>query len=549
MIPLLLPLLLAAPQATEPPAAASRIDRVTVYSGHALVERSFTVEAAAPGPQVVVVGPLPLGADPSSCQARLDAGPVVVQGLQVERRSGQPGGNERDALRAELDALRAELRALGSEEEAIEAGRRLIDASTKAVEEGGQLDPLLLGQLFDFVSEKSSDLDRRRIAREAAERRLAAAIAALEQRLGGQGSAARPFQQARVALFFERPGRAELRLQYLVGGASWRPVYDVRLDPGLTRVDVGLHGEVRQRTDEDWSEAELFLSTARPQVGLDPPQLPRRFWSLPVAQYEKARRGLFGMSGADAMAPAAAAEPSLALDEEYEDADDFLAAPTVAVQDFGLTQQYRLPERVDVPADGEPKSFPLVQVPLDVHPERYLVPSLTEEAYLRAEVTSAAEAPLLAGEARVFLGPDFLGRAAFPVLRPGDSTWLNLGLDPNLAVEHELVREEREEPGVFSSTVKVHRQWKTTVKLSAAAAGPVTVLVEEALPQSRDERVVVTPVGIQPKALDGEEDLRDREEKGLWRWRIKLRPGDEVTLGWGYTLAHDEDLSPYLDQD
>ena len=46
-----------------------------------------------------------------------------------------------------------------------------------------------------------------------------------------------------------------------------------------------------------------------------------------------------------------------------------------------------------------------------------------------------------------------------------------------------------------------------------------------------------------------EEDLEDREEKGLWRWRLKLRPGQEATVRWGWRAAFDEDLSPTFGQD
>ncbi len=547
MLPILMTLFLGLAQDPAAVQAASQIDRVTVYAGQALVERRFVVEANEPGPITVVVGPLPLSAEPSSFQAKLDAGSAVVQGLQMQRRSGQLGGTERDRLKAELDALGAALRALDSEKAAIEAGQKLIQASTSAVEKGEQLDPFVLDQLLDFVSRKSSELDQREIAREQEDRRIRQQIADLQQRLGGAGSAARPYLEARVNLFCQRAGRAQLRLQYLVSGASWRPIYEVRLDPGLVRVDVGLTGEIRQSTEEDWEDAQLLLSTARPHVGLDPPALPRRWVTVGRHEQGRMRRGLAFSGNEDyAMAPAAGAV--MEAEEAFDD-EAWMEAPSVSVQDFGLSQQYQLPERVSVPADDEPKTFPLVSVPLDVHPERYLVPSLSLDAYLRAEVTSAADSPLLAGEARIFLGPDFLGKASFPVLRPGDSTWLNLGLDPNLVVEHEQVRDEREEPGVFSDTVELDRRWKTVVKLSASAPDPISILIEEALPISNDERVVITPAGISPEALDSEEDLLDREEKGVWRWRVKLRPGEEAELRWGYTAAFDEDLSPYFSED
>ncbi|MBC8327635.1 MAG: DUF4139 domain-containing protein [Planctomycetes bacterium] len=546
MIPILLMIPLGLAQAPDAVQAESRIDRVTVYSGYALVERRFSAEAGAPGPRAVVLGPLPLGAEASSFQARVDGGPAKVQGLQMQRRTGELASSDRDRLRAQLDGLAAEVRELRSEEQAIQAASGVLDAAVAALTQSDQLDPARLSQLLDFVSTQTHELDQRQIVREREERRLKREVADLESRIGGGGGAARPYQQARVNLFFERAGRAELRLQYLVRGAAWRPIYEVRLDPELNRVDVGLTGEIRQATEEDWEDAQLVLSTARPHVGLDPPELPQRWVSL--SRPERARRGLMdlGYSAGDdsaSMAPAAGAYLRLKDGEEA-----FVPAPVASVQDYGLSQQFLLPERVTVAADDEPKTFPLVQVPLDVRPERYVVPSLSLEVFLRAEVTSAADAPLLPGEARVFLGPDFLGKAGFPLLRPGDSTWLNLGLDPNLVVEYALVRDEREEPGVFSDTVRLHRAWETRLRLSASSARPVTVLIEEALPLSTDERIAIEIEGVKPEALKAEADLKDREEKGLWRWRVKLQPGQETAVRWGWKASFDEDLRPVFSE-
>ncbi|RMH03230.1 MAG: mucoidy inhibitor MuiA family protein [Planctomycetota bacterium] len=543
---LLLPLLASLP--FQDPAVRevrTRIDRVTVYDGQALVERAFPLSADRPGPVTVVLGPLPLGAEASSFQARVDQGEVEIQGLQIERRSGELAGSERDRLRAELDQVRAALRELESGRAAIEAGQGLVAAATDAVRQDGPPDAGALASLMEFVTGQARRLDEERIALERKEARLRRQAEDLERRLGSGGGAARPYQEARLTLFFERPGEARLRLQYLVGGASWRPVYEVRLDPELSRVDVALTGEVRQSTEEDWADALLLLSSARPHVGLDPPELPRRWAALDFPR--PARRRALGYAEE---APAPTVGLALVEADKAASAEDLaLEAPSVSVQDFGLSQQFRLPERITLPADGQPKSFPLIQVPLDIRPERYVVPSLSLEAYLRAEVTSAADAPLLPGEARVFLGPDFLGRASFPMLRPGDSTWLNLGVDPDLVVEVAQVRDEREEPGVFSSTVRLHRAWEARLRLSASAPRPVTVLVEEVLPISRDDRITIEPEGIEPAARAEEDDLADRTEKGVWRWRLKLRPGEEKTVRWGWRASFDEDARPVFGED
>ena len=107
---LLLPLLLAAP-AQEPITAPTQLDRVTVYQSRALVERLVELEAESPGPQVMVVGPLPLSIDETSLQTKVESGSIVVQGLELRRRSGSAlAEGERAELQEKLFGLRAERR-------------------------------------------------------------------------------------------------------------------------------------------------------------------------------------------------------------------------------------------------------------------------------------------------------------------------------------------------------------------------------------------------------------------------------------------------------
>jgi len=222
----------------------------------------------------------------------------------------------------------------------------------------------------------------------------------------------------------------------------------------------------------------------------------------------------------------------------------YAPAPVVTVQDYGVTQQFRLPDRVEIPSGEEAKQFRLVNVPLEIRPERYIIPSLSQECYLRAEVTSSSDAPLLGGRARVFVGPDYIGEATFPLMRQGDSTTLNLGLDPLLAVDLQTVKEERDEPGVFGKILKLSRVFQASLHLSSSAKGTIEILVEDVLPVSQDDRMKIAAIEMHEGMLESEEDLKDRKERGIYRWRITLRPGQKLEMRYGFTAAFNENLTP-----
>lgn len=532
---------LSAAQQSEVLDLPSTLERVTVYPGQALAERIVEVPVTQAGPMTFSVGPLPLSAQASSFQTEVVDGEVVVQGLELRRRTGSAKDwAEADALRQQLEDLQWERRLVVSERSGIGAAqeglRALIDGQKQDSTVGGLL-PASLEDRLSLLRRETSRLDRESAEKEREMQVLDARIRDLHNQLDPMTNGAqRDYREVRIAMFVERVGTVRLKLSYLVDGAWWEPAYDVRVAPDLTGVNVGLVGQVTQRSGEDWSGVELLLSTSMPNLGLDPPALSVR--SYGTQRFRGSLRSL-GYSS-DKAGGLVAAEEMPALFE----------APEVTVRDFGITTQFVLPGQSTVRSNGEAHRFRIRELPLEVRPERYVVPSLSDKAYLRAKVTHTGEAPLLPGVAKVFLGPDYLGEASFPMLRQGDSTQLNLGIDPNLTVKWEMVEDKRSNPGRFSlsSTSTLTRGYRASLRLSSSASGKITVLVEEALPLEVDDRIEVEIDGLQPQPLETEEDLIAREEQGLYRWRLLMSPGSTHSVRWGYELSFDEDLTPVLQE-
>jgi len=520
-----------------------------------MAERVFQVSADTPGQVTISLGPLPMSADPESFQTRMESGNVVVQGLEVTTRKGVVDESGRDVLRAQISALREQRKQLMPEIAAVESGLTMVSNVMEAIKSDGvdHFGSMDLDALFLFISNKSLRLTQQSAEIEKRDGLIEKQIADLEAQLGAHARDLEiPYYQLKLNLFFERPGTANMRLVYLVRGAGWVPSYDVRVDPNLESLDVGLVAFIQQATEEDWDDVEVLLSTARPHLGLDPPNLPERFARVYQEQKRNYSRRVTGRALTEtergAIQGLGYTDDSASFDADSVTVEpSYAAAPTVSVQDYGLTQQFRLPERVEIPSGKEAKQFRLVNVPLEIRPERYIIPSLSQECFLRAEVTSTSDAPLLSGQARIFLGPDYIGEATFPMMRQGDSTTLNLGLDPFLAVEYDTVKEERDEPGVFGKILKLSKVFETRLHLSSSASESIDILVEDVIPVSQDDRMKIAAIELHKGALDSEEDLKDRLERGIYRWRITMRPGQKMAMRWGFTAAFNENLIPVFD--
>jgi uncharacterized protein (TIGR02231 family) len=224
-------------------------------------------------------------------------------------------------------------------------------------------------------------------------------------------------------------------------------------------------------------------------------------------------------------------------------------APRAEAVDYGITTQFIMPGKVDVAKNGEAHRFAIRTVPLEVSPERYIVPSQSDKAYLRAEVKHTGDSVLLAGTAKIFLGPDYLGESSFPLMRQSDSTILNLGIDPNLEVIYETLEDYRDDPGSFSlsSTSTITRRYRASLRLAPGANGMVSVVVEESIPISSSDSVDVELGEISPNAVANEDAMAERKEKGVYQWRFNMHPGESKAVLWGYELSFDEDLYPTVE--
>lgn len=513
----------------------SRLERVTVFPTKALVERVFEVSSERAGEVAVLVGPIPVLAERDSLQVRVLSGEVEVQGLEVRLRNAVAVEDARSReLRTLLEDARSVRRKIQTEMAGLEARQEVVNALIASVgSRANARSEEELNAFMQMIAERSMALDVERTELEARVAAQEDVIDGLNRDLSGRNSETRPVQELMLPLRFSGPGTAQFRLLYLVSSASWEPSYELRVATDLTGVAMSQVARVRQSTGEDWDGVELLLSTSMPSRGLAAPGLPRRFYQLPYTtspNLDGLAAEAFGTGGNTAALSSG----------------NVASSASNASSGSGVVAQFKVFGTRTVRSTGEVARFQLASLPLDVRPERYVVPSISDQGWLRAEIRYNGSRPLIPGRGRVYLGGDLLGETVIPLMKTGDRTIVPLGPDPNVQVRFTTVLDERREPGILSSTARIVRGYQAEIRLDPGANGSVRVLVEERFPRSRDERVSLKPTRLQPPPLDDDEAMRLREQQGLYRWSFDLAPGATRRLNWGYEAAFDEDLDPVL---
>ena len=531
----------------------SSIDRVTVYPGFALVERVVEIPAQEKHHDfIVAVSPLPLLSQPSSFQTQVLNESVAVQGLELRSRMSTVANM---AQASELEKKLSSLDEQMIDAVAAKAGIKLqmdalnnmVDYENSSSSTGWGL-PEGVSERLEFLGQQMADYDVDLRTNQLLIDGLSGEIKDIDLQINGaRNDRGYRIREARIHCFsqlLDTP--SQIRLTYLVSGASWQPAYDVRISPDMTGVNVNSMGQVQQRTGEDWNQVKLVLSTSMPQIGLNPPDVPLQF--VESNFYPSTDSGDLSVLGYVEREGETASKSRDFLLQEKSVAFD--AAPMAEAIDYGITTQFLLPGKVDVAKNNEAHRFSIRTLPLEVEPERYIVPSQSEHAYLRAEVKHVGDSVLLAGMAKIFLGPDYLGESNFPLLRQNDSTMLNLGIDPNLEVGYATLEDFRDDPGSFSllSTSTITRRYRASLRLSPAAQSKIIVVVEEGLPRSDSDGVEVEIGELVPSVIDTDEAVAKQVEQGLYRWSFVLHPGETKAVRWGYELSFDEDSTPQVKQ-
>lgn len=509
------------------PAAAS-VESVTVFPDRATVTRVFEVDIEA-GSGELTRPDLPIGLSRDSL--RISAtGPEGLRlgAYQLETVRGSERVSERAReLERRLQELRDQTRAIDDDLEARELQLGLLRSLAGGAGQGdGKLALDGWSQAVQTVGSGAEEVlsARRRLQLE--RRDLDREIQRLEQEMADLGQQQRDTLALNLAYESASSGSARFTIEYTVGGANWRPVYEWRLDTGTGKLAIVQFAEVRQRTGEDWSGAELHLSLSRPSAGGRLPEVSS--WWVDVIQPEpepKAERARQLMSEADvAMAPAPPPAGAQA---------DWVSAELVGNE---YTQAYRVPGRASVAADNQPHRFRLDEHSVDVRLSARTVPRYQPTAWLFAEGDWNGELALPPGSVTLYQDDTLVGQTRFAGVAPGGELASSFGVDDRITVEYELLRDDRSSEGMLRKSNVLSRVHGISVSNGHSRAIDLTVF--DAMPVSRDERIEVSLTDASTRP-----DRRDVDDKpGVLAWDREVPAGGELKLTVGYRLRFPEDL-------
>ncbi len=510
-------------------AATSRITAVTVYPDGAKLTRKVTFTAPAEGEHELLVTDLP--AESQSALLQLTPGDGIQLGAFNLRADRLPP--REDPLTADQTAAKAKVEQLEMAEItavlALEGVQARVDAAEAQVSflmsfSGGLPD----GATADTIRSMAAMIGTETLAaRQAA---LAARIdlfPATKVLIDAQEALAKAraaydalpsvdmdYTALSVVATTAAAGDHTVTITQYVGGASWRPFYDLN----LTRADgdaLALNRSVlvTQVTGEDWSGVDLTLSSSRPAEQAAPSTL-----------WPELRR-IEPEVDEEALARKSVSDGAMMNDEPVADAAPAPITADAAIE--GDTLVYIYPRPVTVASGVEDLRLALDSLAFSPVVKAFAVPRIDRTAFVMASFTNASSEPLLPGEAMLLREGVLVGTTWLDVLAPGVETDIGFGAIETLRIKREMPKRATGETGVFTTSNQLTEIAIITIENTGDQTWAVRLLDQVPYAEQEDLEITVT---ADPSPTETDVD----GQRGILAWEFDLATGAKQTI----TLAH-----------
>lgn len=512
---------------------------VSVYTTQALVTRRGVVELSGIERELIV-SQLPATLETESVRVS-GKGNVAVRllGVNVERIYTTESVVARvSQLNQQIEQLEAQKRQFQAQMDALALQSRFIEGLREKTEEQFSISlarkSISLSETLDLVNFLGSQYTEYAIAMEdyknqqrELDKQLEVLYASLKQIESPQ-----PQESFNLIVGIEATGAGEFELEvsYMVNGASWKPLYDIRVDSKSQSVNLGYLAQIIQNTGEDWTNVNLTLSTAKPGSGTLPPKSEPWYIDIskPPVNTEKVR--------AFAAEPMAAKSRSFNLAEdsyssELEELENTISmADVITAEVFreGNVVSFNLDGGGNIPSDGAPHKTTIFQDDYPCKLSYIAMPRLVSFTYLQAKVKNNPNGvTLLPGTANIFRDNIFVGTSELENTVPGEEFKLNLGIDEGLKIQRDLV--EREVDKKFIGNLR---------KITYAYRLQITNLLNieanleliEQLPVSRNEQIKVRLCRTNPQIQSG--------EMGSLLWNLTFAPQQKHEIYYQFTVEY-----------
>lgn len=533
-LPIILVLVLISLNAVE-----SKITSVTVYSDRAQITRSATTYLTK-GEHKILFDELPQGIIQNSIQANGKGNAILrdvtfktEQFAQITDEKKKALTDKQQELTDKLNEFRDITSQATDEKRVVKSILTKLTSTTEKTEKV-ELDPEKWIKMVEFYRSKQETLDKEIRDTDKLVRNVNAEIDKVVREIREAGQQTYKYKKmVEVLVDVQKEGNLTLDLSYIVYGPSWSPIYDIRVDSQEKIMNLTYKSNIFQTTGEDWNNVDLKLSTAKPNISAQPPELKPNYISIyspqPVRRESKKLESKPNWKNLMEYDSEDIAIAGTSLEYEAE-----IITHSVSTVESGATSVvFDIDGSNTIKSDNEPH---LVTITIQEFPAgfRYsTIPKHSQYAYLKAKVKNDSDYPFLPGDTNIFLDNNFVANSYLKAVAPTEEFWTFLGVDEAIKVEYKFVKKFDETSGLFVEKNK--KIFEYLIKITNNKKTQEEIVVWDQLPISQNEKVKVKL--IEPAYKEDTEILKINEHKYI-EWFFEPKPGEEILIPFKYSIEY-----------
>lgn len=500
--------------------AATPIDQVIVYTDRAQVSRAGSAKCSK-GTASLTFSSLPNLTLLNTLRASTSDKNNVI-GIEIERETRSNPLNTQvakiaqqiEAFQQELLPLNAQIAVLNSREKKVLSYRSYLSAQLKTASIESP-SPKQWSENLDFITNEQLSIYKKKQAARKSTQTIQEKIALLkdqQQRL--RTNPQRDVIHATVLLQCTTAS-VPTTLSYVIPQASWTPEYDLQYTQEDSQVMIRTAVTIRQSTGEDWNDARLTLSTAKPQLGSKAPY-PRTI----VVNGKKDTAPKQLLSKAEDLT-------------QLGSGGGTSQTSRVRIEHQGTMLELSVPKKVDILSNGHPYWVPLDEHSTKTKQRWVTIPKISPYVYQTISFFNPSPYPILHGDIQIQRNGTFMGKHPIPYTSSGEPIEVSLGTDSQYRVEYEPIVQKTKEKGVFDFSKYLQRAFRITV--TNLTDQKRSIEVREQIPVSKHEKIDVM---LRKETTSG---YKIDQEQGFLHWDIDLEASETKVLELHYKIKIPEE--------
>ncbi|MEO0472622.1 MAG: mucoidy inhibitor MuiA family protein [Bacteroidota bacterium] len=520
----------------------THITAVTVYPDRALVSRVGSLKLPT-GRQKLSLPGLPGSMLTDSVQVEGRGSGSILDVKVVSQPQAQNAHPAIQKLEEQLLGMQEQIMLLDKKKARLEGEKSFIEGMARRLTAEGQEGEAELSldkwrEMLGFYAAESERIDLAIHRLEQEHRRHHKIIQQIQQQIRDiRGRNQQQLWDLELEIDVAEEGDMHFKADYQVMGPSWEPRYEIRAFPQEGEVGIRYQALVRQNTGEDWGNVALRISTARPKIGGNPPELkpmlvdrvrpPKpKVAAAPMKKSTVRASRSAGLEMAKEMSWGGA---------ELEEAAPVMESPEAKVESESNSVRFHIDGASNVPPDNNQHQLNIMQTRIKADITYLAVPAKSPLVYLIAKMRNETDYPFLEGRAMIFMEQHFVGKARIKYVATGAEFDAPLGTDQDVSTERKSIEAFASSEGFIGKKRRNLFSWE--LSLTNQKAFPIKVRVQDQFPKSVLEEVKVEL--LEPKPRSGQPVI---DKHNIICWEEKVQPGQKWQAKLTYAVVAQEGL-------